>query len=230
MSVKSSLRVDWCNYEAAKYAVEHWHYSRSISASKKIMVGAWENEKFIGAVIFGWGANNNLASPFGLEMVECCELTRVALDNHLAPASKIVAYAVRLLRKQSPGLRLIVSYADTRHNHHGGLYQAMNWIYAGVVKSTPDYFVENRWMHQRQMNSIFGTVKGFTGIKRAGSPKHKYLMPLDGDIRKRILLLSKPYPKRESCATSKDGVAPGDQSGEGGSTPTVALIRELAEP
>ena len=106
------LRLDWCSYEAAKYAVEHWHYSRSMVAGKSSKVGVWEDGKFIGCVVFSRGANNHLGSPYGLEQTDLCELTRVALTRHVAPVSRIVSIAVRMLRKQSPGLRLIVSFAD----------------------------------------------------------------------------------------------------------------------
>jgi len=27
MSDKVELKLDWCSYEAAKFAVEHWHYN-----------------------------------------------------------------------------------------------------------------------------------------------------------------------------------------------------------
>ena len=52
---KVDLRVDWCSYEAAKYAVEHWHYSRSMPVGKLLTVGVWENGEFVGAVIYAWG-------------------------------------------------------------------------------------------------------------------------------------------------------------------------------
>jgi hypothetical protein len=45
-------------------------------------------------------------------------------------------------------------------------------------------------------------------------------MPLNPEIRRRILPLAKPYPKR---ATSIDSDAADIQSAEGGATPTVAL-------
>jgi hypothetical protein len=50
--------------------------------------------------------------------------------------------------------------------------------------------------------------------------KHRYLMPLDDEMRVRILPLAKPYPKR---ATSIGSDAAGDQLAEGGACPTVAL-------
>lgn len=99
MSDKVDLRLDWCSYEAAKYAVEHWHYSRSLPASKRVNVGVWENDVFIGAVVFAWGANNNLAHAHDLPQTEICELCRVALSEHRAPASKIVSIAIKMLKK-----------------------------------------------------------------------------------------------------------------------------------
>jgi hypothetical protein len=50
--------------------------------------------------------------------------------------------------------------------------------------------------------------------------KHRYLYPLDADLRQRIQPLSKPYPKR---ATSIDSDATVIQTVEGGAEPTVAL-------
>ena len=42
-------------------------------------LGVWENGKFIGAVVFAWGANRHLAGEYKLKMTECAELCRVAL-------------------------------------------------------------------------------------------------------------------------------------------------------
>ena len=36
---ESVLRLDWCSHDAAKYAVEHYHYSRSMPAGKTVKVG-----------------------------------------------------------------------------------------------------------------------------------------------------------------------------------------------
>ena len=50
--------------------------------------------------------------------------------------------------------------------------------------------------------------------------KHMYLLPLDSDIRCRILPLAQPYPKRAGSIAT-DALA--HQAGEGGVTPTPAL-------
>src|SRR5688572_27900813 len=109
-----------------------WHYSRRMPRCKLAKIGAWEDGRFIGAVVFGRGATPNIGSPFGLDQTEVCELVRVALRDHRAPVSQIMAEARRKLRETSPGLRVIVSFADTAQDHHGGIYQADNWIYLGA--------------------------------------------------------------------------------------------------
>jgi hypothetical protein len=201
-SPKAELKLDWCSHEAAKYAVEKWHYSHSLPSSKILKIGCWENDVFIGAVIFGIGATKDLVKPYGLTPNEGCELCRVALKKHSTPVSRIVSIAMKMLRKQSPGLRLIVSYADTERDHHGGIYQAMNWLYCGLSNSADEYLVHGKRMHGRSMRSTYGTHLGKDFIiKIEGSRKHRYLYPLDDTMRKQIAPLSKPYPKRADEVT-----------------------------
>lgn len=123
-SPKPELKLDWCSYQAAKYAVEHWHYSKSMPTPPVVKIGVWEDTHFIGVVLFSRGANNNLGKPYGLEVTQVCELTRVALDNHKTPLSRIVAIAIKMLRRMAEGLRLIVSFADANMGHIGCIYQA----------------------------------------------------------------------------------------------------------
>ena len=189
---KPVLKIDWATHEAAKFACMNWHYSKSIPVGKIVKVGAWENNKFIGVVMFAWGANNHLGSPYGLPMVECCELVRIALTAHQTPVSKIMAISIRWLKKQSSGLRLIVSYADTSQGHHGGIYQATNWIYCGFINQASTAEYKGKVAHKRTFDAA--GIKGYT--LQPAKPKHKYLMPLDAAMREQIAHLAKPYPKR----------------------------------
>lgn len=225
-SPRPELRLDWCSHAAAKYAVEHWHYSRRMPVGKSVKVGVWEGGEFVGALIFAWGANQHLAGRYGLDMTECAELVRVALTDHVAPVSRIGSIAARMLRRQSPGLRLIVSFADPAHGHHGGIYQAMGWTYSGAVKETRGGFVlpdGTRLMRRAYTGNGFGGVRlplppGAVPVRGPG--KHRYLYPLDDAMRAQIAPLAKPYPKRAAEPTS---VGAGDQPVQGGATPTRPL-------
>jgi hypothetical protein len=175
-------------------------------SGKLVHIGVWENEKFIGVVIFGRGANNNIGERYHLEQVQICELVRIALTAHVSPVSKIAAHAIRMLRQQSPGLRLIVSYADPAQGHHGGIYQAGNWLYVGSSQPQRAVVIDGVSMHKRSASAKYGTASPAQISRMSGSAaawgemswKHTYLMPLDDGIRTRLAPLVKPYPKRET--------------------------------
>ncbi len=233
MSDKVDLKLDWCSYEAAKFAVEHWHYSRCLPVGNSVKVGVWENNKFIGCVIYSHGANNNIAKPYGLLQTECVELTRVALNKHETPVSKIVSISLKLLKKQSPDLRLIVSYADPEQGHNGSVYQAMNWAYVGKSQAQREYLIDGEIVHKRSVSSKYGT-KGLEKLKQAGinadyahvQYKYKYLFPLDDAMRKQIEPLRKPYPKRERGETDN---APQSNAETEGASPIRSLLLNEAE-
>jgi hypothetical protein len=230
MSSRTNLRLDWCTHEAAKYAVEHWHYSRSLPPPPMVHVGVWESSRFVGCVLFARGATGELLSPYGLKPIEGCELVRIALGSHVSPVSRIVRIALTMLKKASPGLRLVVSFADPSKGHHGGVYQAGGWIYAGQSAQSSMYRDKHGKLWHERMISPSGRKKVFGKYRQVLKPsdcerirlpgKHRYLMPLDDEMRARIAPLARPYPKR---AGSADSGTPDLQSGRGGATPTPAL-------
>lgn len=161
-SLTNMLKLDFCTFKTAKYAVENWHYSKQMPAGKLIKIGVWEQDKFIGAVIFGRGANNNLHKHFKLQVTEVCELVRVALREHETPVTRIVAVALKMLKKSNPGIKLVASYADiTNQGHKGTIYIAGNWKYHGVKKTTKSayYRINGRLMHGRTVRSKWGSDK-----------------------------------------------------------------------
>lgn len=230
----SFLKLDWATHEAAKYACRNWHYSRSMPASKTVKIGVWESGMFIGCIIFSPGATPKIGSPYGLKQTEICELTRVALKDHRSTVSKILSVAIKILRKSNPGLRLLISYADPMQLHHGGIYQAGNWIYVGRTK--PDCFIKVNGIiqHRKTIYERYGN-QSLPWIQKNIDPracriidqgKLKYLMPLDNAMLTMIKKLQKPYPKR---VVSKDIVAVSYQDTEGGENPTTTLQSKIEE-
>ena len=211
--MKTDLQVDWCSHKAATYACKNWHYARISPMGKLVKVGAWEGEKFIGAVIFGRGASPFLGKKYSLAQCECVELVRIALTSHKTPVSQIVSIALKFLKKRNPNIMLVVSFADPEKGHHGGIYQAGNWIYTGTSAATQELFVKNRWTHLRgayHQKTVHTRTRTMPG-------KHRYLMPLDKETRERVKHMAKPYPKRVTKASS------GIQSESGGAIPTGTL-------
>lgn len=229
MSFNGNLVINWATHELAKFACEHWHYSKCIPKSKLVKVGVWENGKFIGVVIFSYGANQNLSSPYGLKKTECVELTRVALARHKTPVSKILSIAVKFLRKKCQGIKLIVSYADIDQGHHGGIYQANGWAYAGIrnAGTKSAYIINGKKIHPKTIFDRYGT-RAESDIRKIHPDlemfrtkgKHIYLKPLDSEVAKLVQSMNKPYPKR---IVSREIAVPVDQTGEEGESPITML-------
>jgi hypothetical protein len=220
---KADLRIDWATHAAAKYACENWHYSKALPVGKMVKVGVWESGQFKGVLLFAWGMNKSLGSPYGLQMNECCELVRIALRSHEVPVSRMMALALKWLSKQSQGLRLVVSFADPAAGHHGGIYQATNWIYTGQSALNFEWRLNGKRLNKRAYTgNQFGKPESKADVPvdavRVKLPgKHRYLMPLDAEMQKRVLPLAKPYPKR---AKEQDSENPSEL---GGATPTCTL-------
>ncbi len=201
----SDLLIAPCSQRAALYAVTHWHYSGRLSAPPLVRYGVWEAGVFVGAVIFGRGATSDLLRPYGLDTTEGAELTRVALREHDHPVSTIVARAIALLQLNSPGLRLLVSFADPARGHVGTIYQAMNWIYTGTTAPTTNFRTpEGAILHGRVVSPTgykmqYGRLKRVPrsgDLERVRMPgKHRYLFPLTRQMRRKVEALRLPYPK-----------------------------------
>lgn len=227
---KADLKVDWATHAAAKYACEHWHYSKCIPSFKRLKVGAWENDIFIGVVMFGQGATPEYGKRFNIPITQVCELTRVALSKHDCSTSRILSIALKFLKKQCPDIRVIISFADTSRGHHGGIYQATNWIYDGSV-STHGYRVNGKIEHPKTLHSRYG--KGGQSIpwlrqyvdknaeRVVAAIKHRYLMPLDPEMRAKIAPLAKPYPKRPKKPDDPDQ----GHRGRGSTDPDAPILQ-----
>jgi hypothetical protein len=227
---KADLRIDWATHEAAKYACVNWHYSGCLPAGKLVKVGAWENGKFIGVVLFGRGATPNLGRPYNLGQDECVELVRIALTKHDSPVSRIASLAMKFLSRSNPKLRLIVSFADQSQGHHGGIYQAGNWVYNGQGDPAKFYMIRGKLTHPRSIGAK-GLVQNIHGARQIDPNatvvdvpgKHRYLMPLDAEMRERILPLAKPYPKRAKQAMDDNQ----SSQRQGGTDPHAPINGEM---
>lgn len=215
----TDLVVAPASHEAAKYAVENWHYSRILPTGKLVKYGAWEDKKFIGVVILSRGASPWLGKALELDQTEICELTRIAMTKHKAPVSQVVAKALKLFKEQNPGMRAVVSFADPKEGHHGGIYQAGNWIYTGQSGQVTEYFVGGRWRHkkgvwnklvaEKRQGKNLPVVEGGEPIPWRDMPgKFRYIYPLDKAMRRKVIKLALDFPNAvEGLTVSRPGSA-----------------------
>lgn len=168
-------------------------------------IGVWEDGRFVGAVVFGIGAGNSTnGRKYGLKRKgEVAELVRVALGKHESPTTQIVARAIKLVKRRNPGLRMLISFADEYgQGHLGIIYQAGNWIYAGPFTGDGGFIIHGKVVHSRTVGSRnwkqsveWLRTHVDPECRKAKTVKHRYLMPLDKAMRRRLESLRQPYPR-----------------------------------
>lgn len=113
---------------------------------------------------------------------------------------------LKALPRYYPAVDIIVSYADLDQNHAGILYQATNWIYAGLVNDGQRgaFIIHGKKMHPKSVHSK-GWKQSLLWLREnvdenaaefITKGKHKYIYPIDKRMRKRLESLSVPYPKK----------------------------------
>ena len=191
------MRLEKASRKAVDYALMNFHYAKTIAPRAHDNAYSVFNSKgeWCGVICFGMGASPQIGMPYGLKQGEAVELIRVALNGKQEITSKVVALGLKLLKKHSPLVKLVVSYADKAQNHTGIIYQATNWYYVGDLESSGvEFFVNGKWRHSKAIKPHIQKVSP----KRKKSGKSKYIYPLDSSLINMCKELSKPYPKKET--------------------------------
>jgi hypothetical protein len=190
------MKLTKANIKAINYACTNFHYSKSVPTVQYAYNVYNNNNEWCGVIIYGGGANNNLAKNFNLHNGEVLELERVALNVKQEQTSKAVALSLKLLHKENPIVKVIVSYADHRQNHVGTIYKATNWLFLGISKtSDTQYYYNGKWTHERTINSKKNRdyLKKILP-KRKNSNKFKYIYCIDKDLKNKYQKQAKEYP------------------------------------
>lgn len=200
------MRLTKANSKAVRYACTKFHYSKSVPAYRYAYNVYNNKEEWCGVILYGDGVNMHIAENFDLKTGEILELERVALNGKQEKTSKAVALSLKLLHKEDPIIKIVISYADNRQKHLGIIYQATNWIYIEKVLSTGyQYFYNGKWKHKRTINSQEKTKKIREQLpKRKNGDKFKYVYCFDKELKEKYLKEALPYPRKEDLTIEVD--------------------------
>jgi hypothetical protein len=115
--------------------VEDWHYSGNVNGLRISHVfGLFYDSNLIGAMIYGPLGMANTWKKYADSENEVIELRRLCcIDN--TPRNTESYFIGKTLRwlKNNTNYKVVVSYADTFHNHQGTIYKASNFEYGGLT-------------------------------------------------------------------------------------------------
>lgn len=187
--------------EEAEQFVQEWHYSGTLNTiihhafTMREPGGLFgDRGPIVACCVFAHPVNRN-AKQGEIELVR---LARSEPEHEGLDLSWLVGHSLKWLRLNTD-YRAVISYADSTHDHHGGIYQATNFYYVGdsnpgiVGFRHPD---TDEYIHKKSAYDRFGTSSekhlkyelGYEPVK--GQKKFLYVYPLTKGKRNKEKVLS----------------------------------------
>jgi hypothetical protein len=192
------------SYKAIKYACLNFHYSK-VTPVISIGYSVFNNKnEWCGVITYGLGASANMGKPYKLKSGQYLELTRMALNGKQESTSKAMAITMKLIKKDAPLVKLLISYADKGQNHIGTIYQATNWYFVDESESSGnEVFYKGKWVHDRVPNTLPKEQRKKLEYRKK-SGKLKYIYPICKTILPLCKNLSMNYKKSGMVESNAD--------------------------
>jgi len=164
MTVKS-FKIRLVERKEVRNFIEKWHYSRNINGLKvSYCFGLYDNNKLIGAMIYGKPAMNNQASKYNksnpnkvLELRRLCCIDNTPKNTE----SYFIGKTLKWLDKNTD-IETIISYADMTYGHKGIIYKATNFKQVGMCPPGKVIVYEGRNYHDKTIRTKYkGKLKPF---------------------------------------------------------------------
>lgn len=236
----------------ANAVIKRLHYSGGVVINSQLHIGVFYQGSLEGAMQLGPPLDKRkvLGLVAGTPWNGMMELNRMAFSDRLPRNSESRAMSVlmRLLRKHSPNLDWILSYADATQCGDGTIYRAAGFVLSGIKENkslarTPDGTVIHEItakmgkLKETLLNESGGTWSWSRFCKAHGLEvlpgyQLRYIYFLNPEARKRLAVPEIPYSELKARgikmykgkrAGSTNSGAPADQAGGGGASPTPAL-------
>lgn len=172
------------------------------------------DEKLIGCCIYANPVGRSAADSFSklIKAEEVFELVRLWIADGYGKniESYSISQTFKLIKKEYPYIKLILSYSDEEQGHKGIIYQATGFYYQGNkgIALMPNYSIsligppDYKWIHSRTVVSTWGSHNiehlkkaiGKTFWRKKESTKHRYFYILTNKIEKRKILANLKHP------------------------------------
>lgn len=120
--------------------VKAHHYSGKVVNNSQLHFGAFLDGKLHGVLSYGPSMRKDtlIGVVEGTPWNGFIELNRMAFDEYLPRNSEsyCIGATLRMIRKQAPQVKWVVSFADGTQCGDGTIYRASNFILTGITKNS----------------------------------------------------------------------------------------------
>ena len=175
--------------------VKKHHYSGKVVMNSVLHFGAFLDGKLHGVMSYGNPIDKRNVLPFvrGTKWNEMLELNRMAFDDYLPKnsESRCIAISIRLIKKNAPHIKWILSFSDGTQCGDGTIYRASGFSLCGINKNSTIYRLPNG-----ETIAKHGTSKrDFTGAKKLEGFQLRYLYFIDKKAKENLTLPIIPFSK-----------------------------------
>ena len=187
--------------------VKKYHYSGKVKQNSSLHFGCFLDGKLHG--VMSYGSSNDKGKMLGLventNWNDYLELNRMAFDDYLPKysESRCIAITIKLIKKNAPHIKWILSFSDANLCGDGTIYRASGFQLIGVSKNTSTYQLPNGEVvcsltssahRTKESNGKSGTswIKDNGGIKLDGF-QIRYIYLLDKSCKITVPIL--PFSK-----------------------------------
>ena len=172
------------------------HYSGKVVQNSSLHFGAFLDEKLHGVLSFGSSLDKSktIGLVFNTKWNEYLELNRMAFDEYLPKysESRVISICMKLIKKNAPHIKWILSYADGCDCGDGTIYRASGF-YLTMIKPNSDLFLlpNGSKIHSMTIKSSKALMNKYGNWKKYLDTEHKGWVKLNGFQFRYIYLIDK---------------------------------------
>ena len=179
--------------------VRRIHYSGKVVNNSCLHFGAFLDGKLHGVMSFGLPTDKRkvLGLVQGTPWNGMLELNRMAFDDCLPrnSESRCISLAMKLLKKNAPHVKWVLSFADGCQCGDGTIYRASNFILTGIKQNNTLRRTENGEVIHSITAYHHGTQGDFSKLPKVPGYQLRYIYFIDKKWRKRLTVPEIPFQK-----------------------------------
>lgn len=179
--------------------VKKHHYSGKVVPNSKLHFGAFLDGCLHGVMSFGASLNKkgtmNLVKGTGWN--EFIELNRMAFDDYLPKnsESRCISIALKLIKKNAPHIKWVISFADGCQCGDGTIYRASGFNLVKIKKNSSMWENVNTGERMQDMQFYHTMTKKDDNWKKLDGNMLTYIYFLDANAKNNLTVPILPFSK-----------------------------------